>query len=58
MTDMKKTAEDKAPAKGRKLQLHKETLKDLNTKKEASPKGGVGSRGGDHVCSFQESGCI
>ena len=41
MTDMKKTAKDKAPAKRKKLQLNKETLKDLNAKKEASPKGGA-----------------
>ena len=45
MTDIKKTTKDKASAKPKKLQLNKETLKDLSIKKGASPKGGAGRRG-------------
>ena len=41
MTDRKRTEKDKAPAKRKKLQLNKETLKDLSVKKGASPKGGA-----------------
>ena len=40
MTDIKKTAEDNAPAKGRKLPLNKETLKDLGPDNPSQVKGG------------------
>ena len=40
MTDMKKTAKDKAPAKRKELQLNKETLKDLQVRR-AGPAGGA-----------------
>jgi hypothetical protein len=52
MTDIKKKQAGKMPLKARKLRLHKETLKDLSAKKEASPKGGV-----RNACTFDESGC-
>ena len=41
MTDIKKKQKGKAGVKAKKLQLHKETLKDLSVKKGASPKGGA-----------------
>ena len=56
MTDIKKKQTGKGGAKGKKLQLNKETLEDLNAKKEASPKGGADRRG-DHCCSWEFSGC-
>ena len=55
MTDMKKTEKDKAPAKRKKLQLNKETLKDLSIKKGASPKGGA-ARNSGRTC-IDASGC-
>lgn len=51
MTEKKKQkvkAENGVTAK--KLRLHKETLKDLNAKEEASPKGGA-----RHVCTWEWS---
>lgn len=41
MTDIKKKQTGKGGAKARKLQLHKETLKDLSIAKGLSPKGGA-----------------
>jgi hypothetical protein len=40
MTDIKKK-QGKGGVKAKKLQLHKETLKDLSVKKGDSPKGGA-----------------
>lgn len=51
MTDMKKTAEDNAPAKGKKLQLNKETLQDLGPSNPSQVKGGR------NVCTAGYSGC-
>ena len=42
MTDSKKKAQGKGGAKGKKLQLNKETLKDLQTKQgDEGPRGGA-----------------
>lgn len=52
MTDIKKKQTGKTAAKAKKLQVNKETLKDLNLKKGESPKGGA-----KHVCTWEPSGC-
>ena len=41
MTDIKKTKKNKGGAKVKKLQLHKETLKDLSAKNSGQVKGGT-----------------
>ena len=52
MTDIKKTIKDKGPAK--KLQLNKETIKDLTV-----AKGKIENIvGGARCCSKAASGCI
>ena len=44
MTDMKKTAKDKAPARRKKLQLNKETLRDISAAEKAQDvRGGAGA---------------
>ena len=59
MTDMKKTAKDNAPDKRKKLQLNKETLRDLNLAKSAGgPR--AGRAGGDtfaDTCTMNRTQC-
>ena len=43
MTDIKKSAKGKKSKKSKKLQLNKETIKDLNAKDSKEVKGGVGT---------------
>ena len=50
MTDRKKAGKDKARAKTKKLQLSKETLKDLNARGAGAVKGGVMPRTYDEAC--------
>ena len=45
MTDIKKTTKNSRPAKAKKLQLNKETLKDLSAKGAKQVKGGFRSAG-------------
>ena len=40
MTDIKKTTKDKGPAKAKKLQLHKEALRDLAPRRAEGVRGG------------------
>ena len=40
MTDIKKTTKDKGPAKVKKLQLHKEALRDLTPRRAEGVRGG------------------
>ena len=49
MTNIKKTGKDKSEAKGKKLELKKDTLKDLGSlkAKAAAVKGGRACCGGD-----------
>ena len=54
MTDIKKTTKDKGLAKAKKLQLHKETVKDLSVP-ESQIKKVVG--GDAPVCSKDMTGC-
>ena len=54
MTDRTKTAKDKAPAKRKKLQLHKETLQDLSPKQGERVKGGLQTGSN---CDMGGSGC-
>ena len=63
MTDIKKTEKGKSAVKAKKLQLNKETIKDLDTSKTAAVRGGARNTGGPSVCcggycSLEESGCI
>ena len=59
MTDSKKTGKGKgkAKAKAKKLRLNKETLRDLDPRKEAggNVKGGAGRV---EACSERNTGCI
>jgi len=59
MTDLKKTAKDKAPAKGSKLQLNKETLRDLNLAKSASGPRAGRAPGHTHedTCTMNRTQC-
>ena len=54
MTDIKKKERSKSGAKGKKLQLNKETLRDLraSTDRTRELKGGAARR-----CTGWESGC-
>ena len=40
MTDIKKTTKDKGPAKVKKMQLHKEALRDLTPRRAEGVRGG------------------
>ena len=53
MTDIKKTGKGKSGAKPKKLQLNKETLKDLGTSKSEQVKGGAIPR----LCTQPNTGC-
>ena len=54
MTNIEKTARDKGPAKAKKkLQINKETLKDLNATGSAKVKGGQART----TVTEQDSGC-
>ena len=43
-------------AKGKKLKLKRETIKDLGSKKSGAVKGGIGP-GTDQTCNFCTVGC-
>lgn len=53
MTDSKKTTKGKSPKKSKKLQLNKETIKDLGGNKTAQVKGGAPKP----RCTYDDSGC-
>ena len=55
MTDIRKK-QDNRSAKTKKLQLHRETLKDLSVSKTAQVKGGAGTDGGEK-CTQRWSDC-
>lgn len=59
MTDIKKTAKDNAPAKRKKLQLNKETLRDLQLAKAArGPQGGrAGGTTHEDTCTMNRTQC-
>ena len=58
MTDSKKKGQGKSQAKAKKLQLNKETLKDISLRKGAGPKGGAGKDClKQSICSYNNSGC-
>ena len=62
MTDIRKSARESGK-KANKLQLNKETIRDLGPSKTATVRGGARNTGGPSVCcggycSYEESGCI
>ena len=57
MTDIKKKQEDKSGVKAKKLQLNKETLKDLGASKNAQVKGGADGTYGGPRCTQRWSDC-
>ena len=52
MTDSKKKEKGKSGVKAKKLQLNKETLKDLGASKNAQVKGGRMSGGCGHLTPY------
>ena len=51
MTDMKKTEKGTSGAKGKKLRLNKETLRDLKARDEDRVKGGAAMTGNRPSCA-------
>ena len=55
MTDIKKKDKGKSGVKSKKLQLNKETIKDLGASKNAQVKGGQPT--GGERCTQRATGC-